>query len=72
MRKNNDWNRVSHSEYGVEKFIVNPKKGFTLLYNAKATVEQYCVAWKYNEEDNTWVQGHYFNDFYNALEYMFS
>ena len=70
MRKNNDWNRVTYVEYGDEKCMTNPKKDYTLLHNAK--VKQYCVAWDYNKENNTWSQGHYFETFDEAVVFMFS
>lgn len=34
--------------------------------------KQYVVAYNYCEEDNSWGQGHYFNDYISALKFMFS
>lgn len=68
---NESWHRVEVSTYGVLEPLVNRKKDYTLLYNVDSS-SSYVVAYHYDESDNTWGQGHYFNDFYDALEFMFA
>lgn len=63
---NTNWHLLTYNCYGEEKTF---KKGnYTILWNS--TNEQYVVAYFYNPEDNTWGQGHYFDDLYDALDYM--
>ena len=74
MKKyNEDWHKVEYCSYGVLKPLVNEKRNYTMLYKFPyGLTEQYVVAYNYCEEDNSWGQGHYFDDFYSALEFMFS
>lgn len=70
-RYNESRHKVEYSSYGVLTPIVNKDKNYTLLYNSDGS-EQYVVAYAYCEKDNSWGQGHYFDSFYSALEYMFA
>lgn len=65
---NEDWNVVNIIEWGKEVPCVH--NDYTMLCNRKTG--QLVVAYKYNEKDNSWAQGHYFNgdSFYPALEFM--
>lgn len=67
---NNDWYVVKISEYDNEVPLVNPKKDYTMLCNMHT--HNIVVAYGYDSEDNTWCQGHYFDDFYRALEFMYA
>ena len=72
MKKyNEDWHKVKYCSYHVLKPL--ERGNYTMLYhNPCGLTEQYVVAYNYCEEDNSWSQGHYFDDFYSALEFMFS
>lgn len=72
MKKyNEDWHKVEYCSYGVLKPL--ERGNYTMLYHYPyGLTEQYVVAYNYCEEDNSWGQGHYFDDFYSALEFMFS
>lgn len=69
-RANKNWNPLSYNNYGVEKPLVNRNRNYTLLYNT--VTGEYVVAYCYDSTDNTWGQGHYFHDFYKALEFMYA
>lgn len=72
-RYNEDWHPVEHCSYGALSPLVNEKKNYTMLYQYPCSLlTRYVVAYNYCEEDNSWGQGYYFNDFYSALEFMFS
>ena len=60
MMKNKEWNRIE--KYENEKY--------TLLQNFETG--QFCVAWKYDKTTNDWCQGHYFDKFQQALNFMFA
>ena len=68
-RCNEKWGTVVCNEYGTQIPLVNRKKNYTLLVNSDTM--QFVVAYAYDSTDNTWGQGHYFNDFYKALEFMY-
>lgn len=63
---NKHWHKVSYNLYGTEKFFEHDR--YTILYND--ATESFVVAYCYNPEDNTWGQGHYFDDIYSALEFF--
>lgn len=70
---NQDWHRCEYCSYGCLNPLVNTEKDYTMLYKyPSGGDEQYVVAYAYCEEDNSWGQGHYFNDFYSALRFMFA
>lgn len=52
----------------------NEVKSYTLLARLKedGTVREYCVAWKFNAETDSWGQGHYFSRLEDAMDYMYS
>lgn len=64
--KNQDWHRVSYDLYGERKYF--DVGDYTILYNAKTGA--FVVAFKYDHDDGTWGQGHYFDDIYSALEFF--
>lgn len=67
MKKNNDWHKLSYNEWGVQKEM---KFGdYTVLVNPNNSVTPYVVAYRYDEEDGSWAQGHYFDNVRGALEY---
>lgn len=68
--ENKNWSTVEYCSYGVLEPLVNVKKDYTLLYKADA-YPKYCVAYAYNKQTNTWGQGHYFDNIYEALGFMF-
>ena len=48
-------------------------KGMLTDYTLIKRNTEYCpfiVAWGFNEEDYTWGQGHYFNDYSSALWFL--
>lgn len=73
-RYNENWHRVEICSYGVLEPLVNEEKRYTMLYlfPYSGFAKQYVVAYNYCEEDNSWGQGHYFDDFNSALKFMFS
>lgn len=66
---NTCWYVVTCTAGDVSFQMSNPSKDYTLLRNN--TNGQYVVAWNYNQNDNTWGQGHYFNDFDEAVLFMY-
>lgn len=70
-RYNENWHRVEICSYGVLEPLVNEEKNYTMLYHDGFS-KQYVVAYNYCEKDNSWGQGHYFNDYISALKFMFS
>lgn len=64
------WAPLFYDNYGVARPLVNVDKKLTML--SDDVHGKYCVAYGYDPTDNTWSQGHYFNDFYKALEYMYA
>lgn len=69
---NSDWHPCTYDEYGTERLLVNEKKEYTFLFNPKASFNPYCVAFKYDAKTGTWEQGHYFDSYKEALEFMYS
>ena len=67
---NSNWSVVKYDNYGVMRPLDNPAKSYTLLVNSKT--HEYVVAYVYDETTNTWGQGHYFTDFYDALAFMYA
>ena len=62
------------------KLGVNETNEYTLLVRVDTDTlsispsdpAPYIVAWRYNSEKQNWCQGHYFDDFYKALEFMYA
>lgn len=67
-KQNNEWSVLTYNLYGTPTPIKNLAKQYTLLHSLGG---QFCVAFRYDESDNTWGQGHYFSTFDSALEFMF-
>lgn len=64
------WKVVNYDNCGVMCPLNNPAKNYTLLVNTNT--KEYVVAYFYDPKTNTWGQGHYFSDFYDAMAFMFS
>ena len=43
---------------------------YTLVFLPEATYTPWVAAFRYDKTDNTWGQGHYFTNKYDALEYL--
>lgn len=66
---NSDWHKLSYNEWGVQKEL--KFEDYTVLVNPNNKVTPYVVAWKYNEEDGSWAQGHYFEELRPAMEFAY-
>lgn len=54
---------------GMNCEILDTNGDYTLVYCSNKVVEPYVVAYKVDENDGSWAQGHYFNDVDDAQEY---
>ena len=56
----------------MKNLVLSKLGDYTLIARVREdnTVYEYVVAWCYNEETDSWAQGHYFRELSDAVFYM--
>ena len=55
---------------GYEILADYPKVHYTLI-DRKTEFQPFVACWYYNEESDTWAQGHYFDSLTTAFSYIY-